>query len=208
MQLQQPFGSLLKKYRKKLDFTQEQLAEKVGCSVETLRKIEAGNRPSVQLASRLAQALKVPEEEQAAFIRIARNLPPEHEPIRPDLPVAARPVASLLGFNQKFVILPREALLTKDVYVLGRDSSCDIVVQGYGEKRDGEKINVVSRRHAKIERDGPRFLIHDTVSLNGTYVNGQKLEGPHLLAHDDKIGLGLPEEMLIFFDPDPTSRVE
>ena len=33
-------------------------------------------------------------------------------------------------------------------------------------------------------------------SVNGTFVNGRRLEGPHLLADDDLIGLGSAEGLL------------
>jgi predicted ATPase/DNA-binding XRE family transcriptional regulator len=70
------FGSTLKQRRKALDMTREQLAERVGCAVETLRKIETGaRRPSRQIAERLAVALAFPPEERAAFVRLARASP-------------------------------------------------------------------------------------------------------------------------------------
>lgn len=68
------FGEWLKRRRKTLDLTQEELAARADCSVFALRKIESGERkPSKQLAGLLAQALDIPEEEQAIFIRVARG---------------------------------------------------------------------------------------------------------------------------------------
>jgi predicted ATPase/DNA-binding XRE family transcriptional regulator len=68
------FGDWLKVRRKALDLTQEELAERAGCSIFALRKIESGERrPSKQLAGLLAIALDVPEEDQGAFIRVARG---------------------------------------------------------------------------------------------------------------------------------------
>jgi predicted ATPase/transcriptional regulator with XRE-family HTH domain len=70
------FGYTLKQRRKALDLTREELAERVGCAVETLRKIETGaRRPSRQIAERLAVALAFPLEERAAFVRLARASP-------------------------------------------------------------------------------------------------------------------------------------
>src|SRR5918912_1447709 len=69
------FGPLLKTYRKARDLTQEQLAERAACSVETIKKIEAGKfRPSRQLAQLLAEALDIPTSEQAAFVQAARSV--------------------------------------------------------------------------------------------------------------------------------------
>ncbi|HEY5730276.1 MAG TPA: tetratricopeptide repeat protein [Anaerolineales bacterium] len=68
------FGEWLKQRRKALDLTQEELAERAGCSVFALRKIESGERrPSKQLAGLLAATLEIPEEEHSTFIRVARG---------------------------------------------------------------------------------------------------------------------------------------
>ena len=68
------FGEWLKRRRKSLDLTQEELAERASCSVFALRKIELGaRRPSKQLAGLLAAALEIPEQERPTFIRVARG---------------------------------------------------------------------------------------------------------------------------------------
>ncbi len=68
------FSEWLKLRRKALDLTQTELAQRVGCSVGALRKIESGDRrPSKQLAGLLAKALEIPNEDQQTFIRVARG---------------------------------------------------------------------------------------------------------------------------------------
>ena len=68
------FGEWLKRRRKTLDLTQEELADRASCSVFALRKIESGERrPSKQLALLLASALEISEQEQPTFIRVARG---------------------------------------------------------------------------------------------------------------------------------------
>ena len=68
------FGEWLKRRRKQLDLTQEELARRADCSVFALRKIESGERrPSKQLAGLIARSLGIPVEEQANFIRVARG---------------------------------------------------------------------------------------------------------------------------------------
>ncbi len=47
----------------------------------------------------------------------------------------------------------------------------------------------VSRRHAVVACDGAEFVLSDLGSRNGTYVNNEKLSGPHVLKHGDVIGL-------------------
>ncbi len=67
------FGLWLKQRRKALDLTRETLADRVGCSWETIRKIEDGARkPSPQIAELLAEHLSVPVEERETFVQFAR----------------------------------------------------------------------------------------------------------------------------------------
>jgi transcriptional regulator with XRE-family HTH domain len=55
------FGRWLRQRRRRLDLTQADLAERVGCSEITIRKIEADARtPSRQVAELLAACLEVP----------------------------------------------------------------------------------------------------------------------------------------------------
>jgi transcriptional regulator with XRE-family HTH domain len=59
------FGYWLKRRRKALDLTQEQLAQGVACSHFAIRKIEADERrPSRRLAERLADRLAIPPHER------------------------------------------------------------------------------------------------------------------------------------------------
>jgi predicted ATPase/transcriptional regulator with XRE-family HTH domain len=68
------FGEWLKRRRKAMGLTQEQLAEQVSCSTITLRKIEAEERrPSAQIVERMAEILKIPPEERTSFLRYARG---------------------------------------------------------------------------------------------------------------------------------------
>jgi pSer/pThr/pTyr-binding forkhead associated (FHA) protein len=48
----------------------------------------------------------------------------------------------------------------------------------------------VSRRHATVRPAGDRLEIEDLGSLNGTWVNGARLEGPARLAAGDRVRLG------------------
>jgi predicted ATPase/DNA-binding XRE family transcriptional regulator len=68
------FGNWLKRRRQSLDLTQHELAAKVGCSVFAVRKFEGEERrPSRQLTHLLAEALAIPEDERALFIKVARG---------------------------------------------------------------------------------------------------------------------------------------
>lgn len=69
---------------------------------------------------------------------------------------------------------------------LGRSTSCDIAF-------DPDADNMVSRHHATIKalNDGThRYQIIDENSLNGVYVNGQRIKGMAVLVPTDRIQLG------------------
>ena len=77
-------GEWLRRRRRVLDLTQQELAQRVGCGVTTIRKIEAGERrPSKDLAAQLAACLELAPEEHATFIAFARA---ERYPDRPPPP--------------------------------------------------------------------------------------------------------------------------
>lgn len=56
--------------------------------------------------------------------------------------------------------------------LIGRDSSCDVRLDDL----------LVSRRHARISLDGPRPVVEDLGSANGTYVDGQRVARAELTA--------------------------
>lgn len=71
---QSSFGYWLRLRRKALDLTREGLADRVGYSAETIRKIETEQRrPSAEMAERLAEIFNIPPQEQTAFLRFARG---------------------------------------------------------------------------------------------------------------------------------------
>ncbi|HET9223971.1 MAG TPA: helix-turn-helix transcriptional regulator, partial [Roseiflexaceae bacterium] len=80
----------MRRRRRALDLTQEQLAQQVGCALETIKRIEAdARRPSRQMAERLADCLAVPPHERAASVRAARA-----ELIADQLELASQPVVA------------------------------------------------------------------------------------------------------------------
>jgi pSer/pThr/pTyr-binding forkhead associated (FHA) protein len=69
--------------------------------------------------------------------------------------------------------------LDQDVLSLGREAGNDLVVE------DPQ----ISRRHARLTRQGHSYLLEDLGSTNGTFVNGSRVSTPVLLANGDLIGL-------------------
>lgn len=105
------------------------------------------------------------------------------------------PPAQLIALDEYAAdIKPVEAVLNADVCTIGRSAICQIVVQR----------QLVSRLHARIERVGPRYVLHDAGSANGTFVNNRRIGEPYLLTNRDTIGLGAPAGVLRFIDADPT----
>ena len=71
---QHSFGYWLRLKRKALDLTREALADRVGCSVSTIRKLEDEERhPSAQIAELLAEIFKIPQLKDRPFygLRVA-----------------------------------------------------------------------------------------------------------------------------------------
>ena len=73
------FGGWLRKRRRALDLTQQELADRAKCTRITLRRIEAGTlKPSEELAETLLKLLGVPSHEHVAWIQFARGAAESH----------------------------------------------------------------------------------------------------------------------------------
>jgi pSer/pThr/pTyr-binding forkhead associated (FHA) protein len=77
---------------------------------------------------------------------------------------------------------------------IGRDPTNDLVIEH----------KLASRRHARFEKDDIGFYIHDLESTNGTFVNGQRIQGAHLLRNNDEVWIG--DTVIVFRDPEATMK--
>lgn len=77
-------------------------------------------------------------------------------------------------------------------FFIGRLPECDIQLQS----------SMVSRRHARIVRDGDQYVFEDLGSGNGSFLNGKRVETAVALQHDDRIKLG---PILLRFEADDPS---
>ena len=82
--------------------------------------------------------------------------------------------------------------LEKDVVTCGRDAASDIFLDDV----------TVSRRHAEIRRDSSGFKIVDSDSLNGTFVNRNRVDSA-ALKNGDEIQIG-KFKLVIFTEGNPT----
>lgn len=73
----------------------------------------------------------------------------------------------------------REYVLRGRPLVIGREAGCDVVL-------DSPKV---SRRHAELMMSARGYVLVDS-STNGTFVNGDRVHGEHLLARGDVIRIG------------------
>jgi adenylate cyclase len=49
---------------------------------------------------------------------------------------------------------------------------------------------IVSKEHARISLEGDTWVLEDLESLNGTFLNGNRVSGKHHLTHGDELSLG------------------
>jgi pSer/pThr/pTyr-binding forkhead associated (FHA) protein len=87
-----------------------------------------------------------------------------------------------------------EVLWEQPQLTVGRDSTNDIVIEH----------KLASRRHARFEKAEVGFYIRDLDSTNGTFVNGQRIEGAHLLRNNDEVWIG--DTVIVFRDPEATMK--
>ena len=107
--------------------------------------------------------------------------------------------------SQTFQLLMREGptpgkmfTLSKSEMVIGREMGSDIVIN----------IPEVSRRHARLTLKGGGYIIEDLGSTNGTFVEGQRILGPHVLRPGEVIMLG--DAVSLVYNPvvaDPNATV-
>ncbi len=82
-----------------------------------------------------------------------------------------------------------------DELVVGRSKQCEIVISLLG----------LSRRHARIAREGNRLYVDDLGSQNGTWVNNVRIDGRRALEHGDL--MNFYEYGLLYLE-DPNAEIQ
>ena len=140
----------------------------------TFRELVADSSvPRIELAERLKKL------ERLGLVASVREEPRPEPPSLTRKPSVARKrtlVGSLTPDDRPDSVYP----LLDAEYTIGRTPDNGIVLA------DGS----VSAKHARIERTAEGFVLEDLQSRNGTFVNGEKLEGKRLLADGDLIRVG------------------
>lgn len=81
------------------------------------------------------------------------------------------------------LLFGREVLGTyemdRDVFVIGRASDCDIII---------DNLNI-SRHHSKIEKRDGLYYVEDLRSNNGTFLNNERVAS-EILTFGDEVGIG------------------
>jgi pSer/pThr/pTyr-binding forkhead associated (FHA) protein len=85
--------------------------------------------------------------------------------------LAALPAKSALLIVHRGPGIGSRYLLDHDLTVAGRHPDADIFLDDV----------TVSRRHAKIEREGSVFFVSDQGSMNGTYVDSKRVDRQRLI---------------------------
>ena len=117
---------------------------------------------------------------------------------REDLTAADQAAVDALPAGSALLVVKRgpnagsRFLLDSDLTTAGRHPQSDIFLDDV----------TVSRRHAEFRRDGDGFSVRDVGSLNGTYVNRERIDET-ALSNGDEVQIG--KYRLVFF-ASPTHR--
>ncbi|MFN8051137.1 MAG: FHA domain-containing protein [Acidimicrobiales bacterium] len=106
--------------------------------------------------------------------------------VRPDHEhTATHPVVEVADDDQPLLVVIRGTnagsrfALDQPVTTIGRHPESTVFLDDV----------TVSRRHAEVRADGDRFVLSDVGSLNGTYVNGDRVDEAQL-AEGDQLQVG------------------
>lgn len=101
--------------------------------------------------------------------------------------VEALPVGSALLLVLKGGVASERFLIDADLATVGRHPRCDMFLDDV----------TVSRHHARFTREDDKFFVADENSLNGTYVNGDLIDGVVALNRGDEVQVG--KFRMVFF---------
>ena len=111
---------------------------------------------------------------------------PRGRPIAPDW--AAGPFLTYVDHSGSRQFVPLTSVTSMSI---GRDTGCDLPLPA---------DPAVSRLHAQLDRVGPNWtLVDEGLSRNGTFLNGDRINGRRLLRDGDTFVVG--ETSIVYRDP-------
>jgi pSer/pThr/pTyr-binding forkhead associated (FHA) protein len=146
------------------------------------------NPPDSHFCAQCGHPLSRPESAAETTSTIALQALDEHDEEHAEDAAAVEglPAGSALLVVKRGPNAGSRFLLDKDVTTAGRHPESDIFLDDV----------TVSRRHAEFRRDGARFTVRDVGSLNGTYLNRERIDETEL-AGGDEVQIG--KFRLVFF---------
>ena len=98
---------------------------------------------------------------------LSRLGPLAGQPVPPVAPVASEKPAPYARLVRQSPIteVPREIALTRDEILIGRGEECDTIIPH----------DSISRKHARVKKLKPGYVLFDLKSKNGTYINGRPI---------------------------------
>jgi Protein kinase domain/FHA domain len=141
-----------------------------------------GGAPPPVATPPVAEPVAAPAPEETAAEPAEQPVPeaaepePEPAPADDDVPPGALRLRVRDGLGRG------RSLIVEDELVVGRLTTLDGALA---------PDHSISRRHARITRtDDGVFAVEDEHSRNGTFVNGERLAGPHVLRTGDELKIG------------------
>jgi hypothetical protein len=119
----------------------------------------------------------------------AKMVPPPREPLACDATVQVRPPPPPRTLRKEGIrkacllfatVRGEQVVELRTTARVGRDPKCAIQLLD----------KLVAKEHCILECREGRLVLRDLGSLNGTYVNGERVRGEHAVAHGDEIALG------------------
>lgn len=128
------------------------------------------NKDAAHFCSRCGSSLSQISDDTTISLR-----PEDVEVEEPSISVESLPPGQAILIVKRGMNAGSTFLLDKDVTSAGRNPSSDIFLDDV----------TVSRRHAEVLREGERFIVKDAGSLNGTYINRERVDVAELSSGDE-----------------------
>jgi predicted ATPase/transcriptional regulator with XRE-family HTH domain len=178
------FGYWVRRRRKALDLTQEELAGQVYCALSTIKKIELNERhPSRQMAERLAESLHIQDQEREVFLKAASTELSFDQLHLPVDPVISKPtITNLASYQPLSPFIGYEDELTKITSLIKQPDSRLVTLVGPGGVGKTRIAIQVASDQLKRFSDGVYFIplaqLDDPAYITTTILDALMLQAP------------------------------